>query len=158
MGMKVTVISENVGKALVAGLAGTVAMTISSTIEQKARGREASTAPARAAEKLLGIEKFRSDAAEQRFSTLVHWAYGTGWGVARGVLRSAGVSPSASTAAHFGAIWGGAAVMLPALGVAPPITTWGKQEIAIDAWHHLVYVTAVAVSYELLDRGSMRSS
>jgi hypothetical protein len=28
--------------------------------------------------------------------------------------------------------------MLPALDVAPPITQWGSEEIAIDAWHHLV--------------------
>lgn len=150
--MKLSTVAENVGKGLVAGFVGTVAMTVSSTIEQKVRGREASSAPAKAAEKVLGIEKFQSDAAEQRFSTLVHWAYGTGWGVARGVLRSMGLSPPAATAAHFLAIWGGAAVTLPALDVAPPITAWGKEEIAIDAWHHLVYVTAVAVAYEALDR------
>jgi hypothetical protein len=154
--MKLTEVPQNIGTGLAAGLVGTVAMTISSTIEQRARGREPSTAPARAAEKLLGIERFQSDAAERRFSTLVHWAYGTGWGVARGMLRSVGLSPTTSTAGHFGAIWGGAAAMLPALGVAPPITTWGAEEIAIDAWHHLIYVTAAAVTYEILDRSSAR--
>src|ERR671938_659582 len=112
--MKLSTVAENVGKGLVAGFVGTVAMTVSSTIEQKVRGREASSAPAKAAEKVLGIEKFQSDAAEQRFSTLVHWAYGTGWGVARGALRTVGLSPSAATAGHFAAIWGGAAVTLPA--------------------------------------------
>jgi len=150
--MKLSSVAENIGKGLAAGLLGTVAMTVSSTIEQKVRGREASSAPAKAAEKVLGIEKFQSDAAEQRFSTLVHWAYGTGWGVARGVLRSVGLPPPAATPAHFLAIWGGAAVTLPALDVAPPITAWGREEIAIDAWHHLVYVTAVALAYEALDR------
>src|SRR5919109_4053409 len=145
-------VAHGIGTGLVAGLVGTAAMTVSSTIEMKVRGREASSAPARAAEKVLGIEKFKSDADERRFATLVHWAYGTGWGVARGVLRTAGLSPKAATAGHFTAIWGGAAVTLPALDVAPPITEWGTNEIAIDAWHHVVYATAVAVAYEMLDR------
>ena len=154
--MRLDAVAGDIGKGLVAGLAGTVAMTVSSTIEQKLRGREASTAPARAAEKLLGIEKFSSNAAEQRFSTLVHWAYGTGWGALRGVLRSLGIGAAPATVAHFGAIWGGAAVMLPALDVAPPVTTWGKEEVAIDVWHHLVYVATVAAAYELLERRSTR--
>ena len=41
--------------------------------------------------------------------------------------------------------------MLPALEVAPPFVFWGKEEVAIDLFHHLVYVTATAVAYELLD-------
>jgi hypothetical protein len=39
-------IAEAVGKGLVAGLAGTTAMTLSSTLEMKLQGREASTTPA----------------------------------------------------------------------------------------------------------------
>ena len=148
----VTTLAQNIGKGLMAGLAGTVAMTVSSTIEQKVRDREASNAPAKAAERVLGIEKFQSDAAEKRFGTLVHWGYGTGWGVARGVLRTVGLSPATSTAGHFAAIWGSAAVTLPVLDVAPPITTWGREEVAIDAWHHLVYVVAAGLVYEALDR------
>ena len=41
--------------------------------------------------------------------------------------------------------------MLPALSVAPPVTMWGGREVAIDAWHHLVYGVATGVAYELLD-------
>jgi len=36
--------------------------------------------------------------------------------------------------------------------VAPPVTMWTRKEIAIDVWHHLVYVTATAMAYEALDR------
>jgi hypothetical protein len=144
-------LAENLGKGLVAGLVGTAAMTVSSTIEARIRRRGASSAPADAAAKVLGIEKFVDDAAERRFGTLVHWGYGTGWGAARGVLRTVGLSPTFATLSHFGAMWGGAVVMLPALDVAPPITRWGRTEIAIDVWHHLVYVVATAAAYELLD-------
>jgi hypothetical protein len=139
-----------IGKGLVAGFAGTAAMTASSTIEMRLRGRAASTAPADATAKVLGIDAFKDDAAKNRFSTMVHWGYGTGWGVVRALIATAGRSPASATAAHFAAIWGNEAVMLPALDVAPPFWTWGAQEVAIDVWHHIVYATATGIAYEAL--------
>lgn len=44
--------------------------------------------------------------------------------------------------------------MLPALGVAPPLTEMAAAEIAIDLWHHLVYVTATTLALSYLDRPS----
>jgi hypothetical protein len=143
--------ARQLGKGLVAGFAGTAAMTASSTIEMRLRGREGSSAPADATAKVLGIEAFTDDAAKARFSTLVHWSYGTGWGVVRALLRLAGLSPVAATGAHLAAIWGNEVVMLPVLGVAPPVWRWGAEEVAIDVGHHVVYATATAVAYELLD-------
>ena len=139
------------GKGLLAGLAGTAAMTVSSTVEEKLRGRPPSSAPADAAAKVLGMKEFASDAARARFATAVHWSYGTSWGVVRAVLGSR-LPPPAATAAHLAAVWGSEQVMLPALGVAPPITQWGKEDIAIDGFHHVVYATAAGLTYGLLDR------
>ena len=150
----IATVASNIGKGLAAGLVGTAAMTVSSTVEAKLRGREFSDAPAKAAEKALGIEKFESPRAESRFSNLVHWGYGTGWGAVRGLLGTTGLSPKAATAAHGAAVWGQAVVMLPTLDVAPPITLWGKEEIAIDVFHHAVYATATGLAYELLSNGS----
>jgi hypothetical protein len=144
-------LAEALGTGLVAGLAGTAAMTLSSTLEMNARGREPSSAPADAAAKVLGIQGFVDDAAKQRFGTLVHWGYGTGWGVVRALLGLAGLPPAAATAAHLAAVWGGEAIMLPSLGVAPPFWTWGAEEVAIDVLHHVVYASATGVIYELLD-------
>ena len=149
--MSVSRLAYAVGKGLVAGLAGTTAMTISSTVEAKLRGRKPSKAPAKAAEKMLGIERFENDRAEARFSDLVHWGYGTGWGVVRGVLRELGLPPGLAAPLHFAAIWGSSLVTLPALDVAPPVTMWGREEIAIDVLHHAVYVTATGAAYELLE-------
>jgi hypothetical protein len=143
-------LATSIGRGLVAGAIGTTAMTVSSTIEQKARGREPSTAPADATMRLLGIEGFCDEGAKSRFSNLVHWAYGTAWGVPRALLDRAGLSPAAATAAHGTALWGSEQVMLPALGVAPPPWEWGAVEVAIDAGHHLVYAVATAVAYEAL--------
>jgi len=145
-------IAAAIGKGIVAGAAGTAAMTVSSTLEAKLRGREFSTSPAKAATRALGIELFEDGASYARFSNLVHWGYGTGWGVARGMLRALGVSPALATPAHFVALWGSALYSLPRYEVAPPVLEWAPEDIAIDVFHHLVYITAAAKAYELLER------
>jgi hypothetical protein len=149
--MKIAPLADALGKGLLAGFAGTAAMTVSSTLEARLRGRPASSAPARATAKVLGIAEFEDDRAKARFSDLSHWGYGTGWGIVRGLLAVAGLTPRAATAAHGAALWGSAQVTLPALEVAPPLVFWPKEEIAIDLFHHAVYTVATGVAYELLD-------
>jgi len=146
-------VPASIGKGLVAGLLGTAAMTVSSTIEAKLRRRAASTAPARATAKALGIATFESDLAQARFNDLSHWGYGTGWGVVRGVLGATGMPAAKATAAHGAAVWGSAAVTLPALDVAPPFVFWGRKEVAIDLLHHAVYAAATGLAYELVAAG-----
>jgi hypothetical protein len=143
-------IAGRIARGLLAGAIGTAAMTVSSTLEAKLRGREGSTAPADAAMKVLGIESFCDDGARSRFSNAVHWVYGTAWGVPRALLDAAGLSPAGAAAAHGGALWGSEQVMLPALGVAPPLWEWGAVEVAIDALHHAVYAVAASLAYEAL--------
>jgi hypothetical protein len=143
-------LAAKIGRGLVAGAIGTAAMTVSSTVETKLRGREGSTAPADAAMKVLGIDGFCDDGAKSRFSKAVHWSYGSAWGVPRALLDAAGLSAGAANAAHGAALWGSEQVMLPALGVAPPLWEWGAVEVAIDALHHVVYTLAAGVAYEAL--------
>ena len=143
-------VASSLGKGLLAGFAGTAAMTISSTLEAKLRGRVPSTAPARATAKMLGISTFEDGVAQARFNDLSHWGYGTGWGVVRGLLDAAGLPPGKATAAHGAAVWGSAQVTLPALDVAQPAIFWPKAEIAIDAFHHTVYALATGITYQLL--------
>jgi hypothetical protein len=142
-----------IGDGLVAGFAGTAAMTVSSTLEARLRGRAPSTAPARATAKALGITQFEDDVARARFNDLSHWGYGTGWGVVRGLLGASGMLARKATAAHGAAIWGSAAVTLPALEIAPPFVFWGKEEVAIDLFHHTVYAVATGLAYELIAAG-----
>jgi hypothetical protein len=143
-------VTSSIGRGLVAGFAGTAAMTVSSTLEAKLRGRAPSTAPARATAKVLGISSFEDGVAQARFNDLSHWGYGTGWGVIRGLLGAAGLPPVKATAAHGAAVWGSAQVTLPALDIAPPAIFWPKKEIAIDAFHHTIYALATGIAYELL--------
>ncbi|GHF71850.1 hypothetical protein GCM10010218_61360 [Streptomyces mashuensis] len=144
-------LAADAGVGLAAGLAGTLAMTVSSTVEMRLRGREAGSAPADAAGKVLGVEPV-DEAGAARFSRAVHYGYGTGWGAVRGVLAGLGLRPVAATAVHLGLVWGGELVTLPALGVAPPVTRWRPPEVAADAWHHLVYAVTTGIAYVLLDR------
>src|SRR5215217_1944755 len=131
--MKLGDVAADVGKGLFAGAIGTAAMTVSSTLEMKIRGRPASSAPADAAAKVLEVEP-KGQKEEARFSNLVHWGYGTSWGAARGLIGAASLWGMRAGIAHFGAVWGAEQVMLPALGVAPPFWQWGATEAAIDAF------------------------
>jgi hypothetical protein len=144
---RVDTLATAIGRGLVAGFAGTAAMTISSTVEARLRRRASSTAPARASAKVLGIREFDSDLAQGRWNDLSHWGYGTGWGVLRGLLGATPMSSRAATLAHGTAIYGAAQVTLPALDIVPPSIFWGAKEIAIDALHHAVYAVATGAAY-----------
>jgi hypothetical protein len=150
---RLTKAASAIGDGLVAGFLGTAAMTVSSTIEARLRHRAPSSAPARATAKALGIAEFENDLAHARFNDLSHWGYGTGWGVVRGILGATGMPAAKATAAHGAAVWGSAAVSLPALDVAPPFVFWGRKEVAIDLFHHTVYATATGLAYELIAAG-----
>ncbi|WP_159943300.1 hypothetical protein [Nocardiopsis sp. FR6] len=143
--------SSAVGRGLLAGLAGTAAMTVSSTAEARLRGRGGSSAPADAAGRVLGVRP-SDDAGEQRFATAVHWGYGTAWGAVRGLLGAAGLHGPAAAAAHLALVWGGEQVALPATGTSPPFWDWGAKEVAVDLLHHAVYACATSAAYEWLDR------
>lgn len=148
-------VAADVGKGLFAGLAGTVAMTVSSNLEMKLSGRGASQTPAEAAEAVLDV-KPNSEESEARFSNLVHWGYGTGLGAVRGLLNSAGVSGLPATAAHFTLVWGSEQVVLPALNVSAPVFKYGGKAVATDFFHHAVYATATGLAYAYLERSQTR--
>ena len=150
--MRIGDIASAIGKGLFAGAVGTAAMTLSSTIEQRIRGREPSTTPVKAVEEALPVEV--DEAKEEEVSNLVHWSYGTAWGAPRGLLAALGLPPSVATAAHFAAVWGVALLTLPRLKATPPVREWGGNEIAIDAWHHAVYAVAAGVAFSWIDRRS----
>jgi hypothetical protein len=139
-------VATAIGAGLLAGAAGTAAMTLSSTLEAKLRGRGGSSAPSDAAGKVLGVQP-RNPAGRARFSTAVHWSYGTAWGAARGLIGLAGLREVPATAVHFGAVWGWSLVMLPALGVAPPVWQQPRPEVAIDALHHAVYASGTTAAF-----------
>jgi hypothetical protein len=155
MGTSIGDVASDFGKGLFAGLAGTAAMTVSSTAEMKLSARGASETPAQAAEKVLEVEPNDED-SEARFSNLVHWGYGTGWGGVRGLLASAGLSGPTATVAHLALVWGAEQVVLPALNVSAPVFKYGGKATATDLLHHVVYATATGLAYSYLERSQSR--
>jgi hypothetical protein len=145
-------IADAVGRGLVAGAVGTVAMTLSDALEARWRHRARGTTPGRATGRLLGIAEFDDDRARQRFNDLSHGAYGIGWGVPRGLLGMTRMGAVGATALHGAAVWGTAQIALPALDVAPPFIFWPREEIAIDVLHHAIYAAATGGALALLDR------
>lgn len=164
------------GRGLIAGFAGTVAITISQMIEMKITGRGQSDAPMTVAGKVMGVEprgkaaletekqKEGSDQEEDKleekveenkgkFSQIIHFTYGTSWGICRGVLDLVGLRGASACLIHFGAIWGAEQVMLPAAGAAKPITKWPAKQIASDVLHHAIYAIAAGAVYDAMPKG-----
>ena len=149
-------VATEVGRGLLAGAIGAVAMSIASTIEMKLRKRPPSTMPADAAGKVLHVQP-RDEAGKKRFATLVHYAYGTSLGLGRAALAVLACAAGrrrqrglVEPVAFFAAVWGASLVMLPALRLAKPFWRWGAKEVAIDAFHHGVYAAATNGAYRLL--------
>ena len=149
--MRISTVTGNIGRGLAAGVVGTAAMTASSSIEAKLRGRGASTTPAAAAGTVLGVEP-ASEQGEQRFNTVAHWGYGTAWGGVRGLIASTGMGPVAATATHLGMVWGAEQVVLPATGASSPASEWPAREVGVDLLHHAVYVAATGLAFGWLFR------
>ena len=141
-------LGEGIGVGLIAGLAGTVAITLSQMIEMKIRDRKASTVPADAASKALDIKP--EEGKKEQFSQRVHWVYGTLWGVVRGFFGAAGLRGAPATAMHGVAVLGTAMIIEPALKVSPPVTEWSKEDIIMDVVHHAVYAIAVGLVYDAI--------
>jgi hypothetical protein len=151
LGHWIGTLTSALGRGLFAGLIGTVVMTVVQLVEIKITGRQPSTAPADAAAKVLGVEP-RGPAERSRFSNLVHFAYGTTWGALRGLLGITGLAPWLATLVYFAVVWGTGLVLLPALGVAPPVTKWGAKWVVLDAAYHVVYAVATGLTYEYITR------
>jgi hypothetical protein len=141
-----------IGIGLLAGLAGTAAITVSQMIEMRITKRKPSEASIKVAEQVTDL-KPSTDESKTKVAQEIHWAYGTSWGIIRGLIGCAGLRGLPAIAAHFAALWTTALVMLPAFEAGPKITEEDAKTIAIDAMHHAVYATAAGLVYDALDSG-----
>jgi hypothetical protein len=143
-------LAEAIGRGLVAGLLGTLAITATRRLDAALSGKKSqSKAPAEAIEEVLDIMPINQE-DEERLSVLTHFGYGTTWGLFRAALDEAGVTGWTATAVHFSAIFGTALVLLPKMGVMEPVTEWRTRKIVTDAVHHAIYATVTGVVYDAL--------
>lgn len=141
-----------VGIGLIAGLAGTAAISASQTIEMKLTGRKPSSSPVKVASKVLDIKPV-SEEKTAKVSEEIHWAYGTSLGIIRGFYGLIGLKGWLATLTHFVTVWGIENVMLPGLDVSPPFTEWSGKEILTDGIHHAVYAVATGLVFDAIDPG-----
>jgi hypothetical protein len=153
-----------IGLGVAAGLAGTAVMTALQLAEQKLRGSgeseppaswDETPAPAQIGERVArGVFEHPLDLDQAPAVTnVVHWSYGTAWGVAFAIVqRSLGV-PVLPAAAGFGTIvWASDYAVLPAMKIYKPVWKYPASTLAVDLVRHLVYGAGVAGAYALLAR------
>ena len=142
-----------IGVGLIAGLAGTVAITISQMIEMKITGRKSSDTPANAVREVFDVEPV-SESKSEEVAKKVHWTYGTSLGLIRSALSLAGLRGMMATAVHFVTVYGGKLIMLPALRVAKPVTEEDPKTVAIGSLHHFVYAFTAGCVFDSIYRES----
>lgn len=138
-----------IGVGLMAGLAGTIAMTLCQMAEMKVTGRKPSGTPANAVREVLDVKPVTESKSEE-VSNEVHFTYGTSLGMIRGLLGLAGLKGMLADSLHFLIVWGGQLFMLPSLRVAPPITHQKPKTIATDIVHHVVYIATAGCVYDAI--------
>lgn len=136
-------------RGLAAGLVGTAVMTLAQKIKNKQSGEGPSLTPAKAIEKITGVEP-ENEAEERRLANAVHFAYGTSWGLARAGMSAIGLRGLPATMALFGLVMGAAAVMLPRMGLAPRVREWTPKQLASDALMHGIYAFGTSAAFRVL--------
>jgi hypothetical protein len=133
---------RDLGIGLLAGLAGTAAMTIAQSAEFALTDAEPSSTPADVAETLKRrAGRGRLKRRQRRVANqAMHWLYGTSWGIPYGIVSAAGEVPPEVSGPVFGLlVWGVGLAELPALGAAEPPWKRSPASLASEALFHVVY-------------------
>jgi uncharacterized membrane protein YagU involved in acid resistance len=156
---------STVGRGLVAGVVGTSAMTAYQLAVRKARGQRLDTpvprtwadapAPAQVAKKAataVGHPNAVTKKDVPRVTNLMHWGYGTAWGIVYALAAHRSRPHSLTGAAVLGTtLWAAAYAELAPLGIYEPPWKHPPQELALDLSYHLVYGAGVAAAWAALD-------
>jgi hypothetical protein len=143
-------------RGVLAGIAGTAAMTLHQRLRQgPSSGSEPSwdEAPAPAQVARLALRRVGIDPPAQRIPLLTnatHWLTGTSWGVAYALL-AADADEEAWAGPAFGLlVWALSYVQLVPLGIYEPPWTYPPSVLADDVGYHLTYGTATSLAHRAL--------
>jgi hypothetical protein len=151
---------------VVAGLAGTAAITVAQLAGKRLQGERLDTPvphrwadappPARVAKRAAelvghGSKVTRDDVP--RLTNVVHWLYGLTWGLGYGLVAGR-LRPStlAGAGALSGAVWAASYAELVPLGIQKPPWKYPVGELSLDVSYHAVYGAAVAATFSLLEQ------
>jgi uncharacterized protein YndB with AHSA1/START domain len=138
------------GRGFLAGLAGGVAMSLSTSAEMRATGRPPSKLPARAVERVFGIRRL-GGTGEQRIMATAHFAVSGLTGAAWGAIASAGLPRTLRTPLLYAMAASPDAAAIPAMGLAPPPWRWSAADVARTVGHHAVYTAVARTAFARLE-------
>jgi hypothetical protein len=145
-------------RSVVAGAAGTAALTLAYAAEHRIRHRRAdapldyddSLVPGQIVASILHLPHVT--AREDRdLGLALRWGYGSAFGLYHGVLRRRVAEPGA-TAIFFATLMSATLTLFPVLGRTPPPWRWPPDVMATSIGTHVAYVAAVAA----VDDGARR--
>ena len=140
-------ITGTIGRALVAGVAGTAVMTaFQKFIEMPLSGREDSYAPADFAQRILPIHA-HSDQARKQLNNVAHFSLGGMWGTAYGIAALKGLRGQKAVNTVFAIVYTGDVALNTALGLYRP-TQWSVQDVVVDVVDKYVQAQATGFIFD----------
>ena len=149
-----TVVLGALGRGMVAGAVGTVAMTVSQRLEMAVTGRAGSQVPGEVGAHLVPGKDPGSPADVAQLNNAVHWGHGIAMGAVRGALGVAGLSGPRASLAHFALVWGGDAALYRGLGISELPWHWTAADLGTDMTHKGLYAGITGATYDALASAS----
>jgi hypothetical protein len=148
-------------RSVLAGTAGTTAMTLAYAAERRLRPKlrgpldyDDSIVPGEIVAGVLHLPNV-TKGEDRDLGLILRWSYGSVFGLWHGVLRRKIPEPGASLA--FGAtLMTATLTMFPLLGRTPPPWRWPPAVVATAFGTHAAYVGAVAAVDDRIRRGARR--
>lgn len=135
---------------MVAGAAGTTALTLAYTAEHRLRKRrrgpldyDDSLVPGQIVASVMHLPHVTAR-EDYELGMALRWGYGSAFGVMHGLLHRRLSEPWAA-AAFGGMLMSATLTLFPLLGRTPPPWRWPADVLATSLGTHAAYVTAVAV-------------
>src|SRR5437763_13464149 len=136
-------------RSLVAGAAGTAALTLAYAVEHRLRPRirgpldyDDSLVPGQIVASIMHLPHVTAR-EEDELGLALRWSYGSAFGLWHGLLVRRVGEPTAS-AAFGGTLMTATLTLFPVLGRTPPPWRWPRSVIATAFGTHAAYVCAVA--------------
>jgi hypothetical protein len=137
-------------RSVIAGAAGTTALTLAYAAERKLRRThrgpldyDDSLVPGRIVASVMHLPHV-TDREDHELGVALRWSYGSAFGIVHGLLHHRLREPWASTA-FGGMLMSATLTLFPLLGRTPPPWRWPADLLATSVGTHAAYVTAVAV-------------
>jgi hypothetical protein len=136
-------------RSILAGTAGTAALTAAYAVERRLRRRhrgsldyDDSLVPGQIVASIMHLPHVTAR-EENDLGLTLRWSYGSVFGLWHGVLRRRFPEPWAS-AIFFGTLMSATFSLFPLLGRTPPPWRWPPDVMATSVGTHVAYVAAVA--------------